>query len=149
MSNATPVFPRSGYDLVGGMVFFGRMIDKIRLQDAGQLPPGYYLGDAEPAWMDGRCTRHLGVTYPELVAKVRDGLSDDEVIQWCFDHGRKPTEEQMFIFNAFLCKRGWRDQASGGLAKEKEELGYGDRTDIQTFFDLQDAEEGRPPRFPA
>jgi len=32
---------RSPYEKVGGIVYFGRMIDKIRLHEAGQLPPEY------------------------------------------------------------------------------------------------------------
>jgi hypothetical protein len=34
---------RSGYAKVGALVFFGRMLDKIRLADRGELPPGYNL----------------------------------------------------------------------------------------------------------
>jgi hypothetical protein len=32
---------RSAYAKVGDLVFFGRMLDKIRLADKGQLPAGY------------------------------------------------------------------------------------------------------------
>ena len=32
-------FPRSAYDRVGGLVYFARMLDKIRLFAAGKLPP--------------------------------------------------------------------------------------------------------------
>ena len=32
---------RSPADLVGGVVYFGRMIDKLRLHHAGQLPADY------------------------------------------------------------------------------------------------------------
>ena len=35
---------RSDYVKVGGIVFFGRMLDKIRLKAAGQLPPAYFTG---------------------------------------------------------------------------------------------------------
>ena len=42
-----------------------------------------------------------------------------------------------------MMKRGWRDSGSAGLAKQKADAGLGGRDDIQTFFDLMDAEEGR------
>jgi hypothetical protein len=42
-------------------------------------------------------------------------------------------------------KRGWRDGASAGLAKQKAEAGLAHRDDIQVFFDLMDVEEGRAP----
>ncbi len=40
---------RSCYDKVGRLIYFGRMLDKIRLHAAGQLPPAYdeNLGDAQ------------------------------------------------------------------------------------------------------
>ena len=35
---------RSSYDKVGGIVYFGRMLDKIRLNAADKLPKDYNLG---------------------------------------------------------------------------------------------------------
>jgi hypothetical protein len=32
---------RSSFEKVGGIVYFGRMLDKIRLHAAGRLPDGY------------------------------------------------------------------------------------------------------------
>ena len=53
---------RSSYEKVGGIVFFGRMLDKIRLHAQGKLPADYNLGNG----LDGRCTRFLKVEYPGL-----------------------------------------------------------------------------------
>ena len=140
--------PRSAYEKVGGIVFFGRMLDKIRLHAAGQLGPGYFLGDdTDPTWFDGRCTRFLGVTYHAVVERTLAGGRDDEILEWCFAHGRRPGEEEILIWNAFMTKRGWRDPVSDELAGEARKLGLGDRPPMRTFFDLQDADEGRPPRF--
>jgi hypothetical protein len=36
---------RSAYAKVGEVVYFGRMLDKIRLADQNKLPAGYNLGD--------------------------------------------------------------------------------------------------------
>jgi hypothetical protein len=47
------------------------------------------------------------------------------------------------IWNLFMAKRGWRDKATVSLNRWKTELGFRDRNDIQTFFDLYDADEGR------
>ena len=60
--------------------------------------------------------------------------------------GRRPSEEEIEIWNAFLAKRGWRDAGSDDLQAAKEALNWGDRQDIQTWVDLHDAEEGRTPR---
>lgn len=136
---------RSPYDPVGGLFHFGRMLDKIRLHAAGQLPTDYHqnLG----VGFDGRCCSFLGVKYEDVVARVKLGGGDDEVLQWCFENGRKPTEEEIEVWNAYMSKRGWRDGASARLAQRKKESGLENRDDIQTFFDLIDAEEGRPPRW--
>jgi len=83
------------------------------------------------------------VKYQALVKRVRQGGTDLQVLRWCFRQGGKRSAEQIAIWNTFLAKRGWRDEASGGLAEEKAAAGFGRRKDIVTWFDLFDAEEGR------
>lgn len=132
---------RSPYAKVGGIVYFGRMVDKIRLQDAGRLPPGYNLGADDWWFFDARCTRFLGIGYEALVERVRRGDSDRSVLQWCFRAGRKPSEEEIEIWNTFMRKRGWNDDTSESVQEEKAAAGLGDREDIVTWFDLFEAEE--------
>ena len=122
------------------------MLDKIRLKAAGKLPAGYFTGVEDPSHFDARCTRFLGVNYKDLVERALQGGSDEEILEWCFARGRRPNEEEISIWNAFLGKRGWRDEASEELAESKNEAGFGERDDIQTWLDLHDAEEGRTPR---
>jgi gluconokinase len=81
-----------------------------------------------------------------LVERTLQGGSDEEILEWCFARGRRPSEEEIQIWNAFLLKRGWRDEASADLKAAKERAGFGERDDIQTWMDLHDAEEGRTPR---
>ena len=134
---------RSAYDEVGGVVYFGRMLDKIRLKAAGTLPAGYHTGTR--AWndFDSRCSRFLGVKFAELKAQTLRGETAEALLQWCFENGRQPTEEEIDIWNTFMRKRGWNDEASGGLKSAKRATGLADRADILTWFDLFDAEEGR------
>jgi len=42
-----------------------------------------------------------------------------------------------------MTKRGWRDDYTEKLAAAKARRNWSDRADLQTSFDLQDAEEGR------
>ena len=128
---------RSSYERVGGIVFFGRMLDKIRLHAQGKLPPDYNLGPG----MDGRCARFLRVAYDRIAERTLQGGTDEEILEWCFQHGRRPGEEDILVWNAFMSKRGWRDEASEGLAVEKRERGFAQRHDIQTFFDFHKADE--------
>jgi hypothetical protein len=49
------------------------MLDKIRLEAAGKLPPEYFTGVEDPTHFDARCTRFLGVNYDELARKRCSG----------------------------------------------------------------------------
>ena len=128
---------RHSAEQVGGIVFFGRMLDKIRLHAQGKLPADYNRGFG----FDGRVCRFLHVEYLALVERVLSGGSDEEILVWCFARGRKPNEEEIFIFNAFLTKRGWEDDGSAELEAMKLKRGFAGRADIRTFFDFHKADE--------
>ena len=134
---------RSGYAKVGTLVCFGRMLDKIRLADQGRLPPGYNLGDQNPLFFDGVCCRFLGVEYQQIVNQVRLAHSDEEILEWACQAGKCPTEDEIKFWNSFMTKCGWRDQSTASLNRWKKQLGLENRSDVQTFFDLYDADEGR------
>ncbi len=138
-------FPiRSPRHQTGGIVIFARVLDKIRLNAAGQLPEGYHLGIIPGnRTFDDRLCKFLGIDFDALAKRTLEGGTDEEILEWSFAHGHKPDAEQIEVWNAFLTKRGWRDPASTGFAQSKTEAGFGDRDEIQTFFDLMDAEEGR------
>lgn len=132
---------RSSYEKVGGIVYFGRMLDKIRLKAAGRLPEGYNVGTKVWTWFDARCTRFLTVDHEKLTERVLAGGTDEEVLEWCFEHGRRPGEEEIEIWNEFMIKRGWRDSSSGALAEAKRLRGLAHRDDIQTAFEFHLADE--------
>ncbi len=137
-------FPRSAYDKVGGLVYFARMLDKIRLHAAGKLAADYHANLG--AGFDGRCVRFLTITYPALCERVWQGGGDDEILAWCFKTGRQPNEEEILIWNAFMRKRGWRDEDEGvtvHFEKYKTDAGLGGRNDIATFFDFFEVDEHR------
>ncbi len=122
--------PRSAYDLTAGIVYFARMLHKIRLHGAGSLRSDYHanLGSG----FDGRCCRFLGVDYPALRERVLADGTDDAILAWRFEHGIRPTEEQMLIWNKFMLKRGWRDEDDGStqeLEGYKAASGLAHRTD--------------------
>ena len=133
---------RSPADKVGGLVYFGRMIDKIRLHHAGKLPEAYQanLGGG----FDERCVRFLRISYQDFKDRVLSGdYSDEDLLEWSLNEGRHPEEEDFEVWNGFMTKRGWKDGAAELLAKRKEQAGISDRTDIETFFQFLDADEGR------
>lgn len=134
---------RSPHDKTGGIVYFGRMIDKIRLQAEGRLPEDYIanLGGG----FDLRCVRFLGVSYQALAEHVRShpDESDETLLSWCFEHGRQPDEELVTVWNECMRKRGWNDDLSDRLQQRLAEGGFTHRTDVQTLFDYIDLDEGR------
>jgi hypothetical protein len=132
---------RSPYERVGGIVFFGRMLDKIRHYDIGRLPAGYNLGTSNRTFFDARCTRFLGIEYEALVKFVLEENSDEKVLAWCFQNGRHPREEEIEVWNDFMLKRGWRDAGSAELEHAKQASGFAHRNDIQTWFEFHCADE--------
>lgn len=135
---------RSPYEMVGGLVHFGRMLDKIRLHAAGKLPPDYQANLGKG--FDARCCQLLGVEYNDVVTRLKLGGSGEEILTWCFENGRKPSPEDIEMFNVFLRKRGWNDDASDRLTERVKTLGPQWAGKIHTFFDLIEADEGRSPR---
>ena len=125
--------------MVGGIVFFGRVLDKIRLHTAGKLPADYNRGHG----LDGRVCRFLQMDYDRLVAKALEESDDLKVLEWCLANGRRPSEEEILVFNAFMTKRGWRDEVSDWVREQKEKMNLAHRDDLQTCFDIHDADEGR------
>lgn len=132
---------RSPLSKVGGLFFFGRTVDKIKLHAKGELPADYQpnLGKG----FDERVTKLLGLDYADLVERVKQDGDDDEILRWCFDKGRKPSDEEVYIWNEFMRKYGWNDKASEILARRKKESGMAGRSEIETMFVYIDADEGR------
>ena len=133
--------PRTPNDTVRGIVYLPRMFQKIRLHAQGVLHPDYHANLGKG--FDDRACLFLQVAYADVVARVLQGGDDDEVAAWCFERGGAPDRERIEVWNGFMRKRGWRDEASELLAKRKRESGFEGREDIQTFFGYIDADEGR------
>ena len=139
-----PAIPglRSCYARVGRLVYFGRMLDKIRLHAAGRLPPDYHanLGGG----FDARCCTFLRVTYPEIVEQVKRGASDEAVLAWCETRGGSRTDDECNLWCRFMMKIGWRDDRTPVLKQRILEYGLVGRP-IETFFDLNEFDENRDP----
>ena len=134
-------YPKSPQEKTGGIVYFGRMVEKIRLMAAGELHPDLHANLGKG--FDERCVDFLGVNYDALRAKVLEGLDDAQALEWCFKNGKHPSENEIEIWNSFMCKRGWNDEVAEILARRKKESGFEARDDIRTMFEYIDADEGR------
>lgn len=137
---------RSPYAKVGPLVYFGRMLDKIRLHTAGGLPSEYCsnLGEPRPFLFDARCCRFLRVAYADLQARTLQGGTDEEILAWAQQQSPSRTEDEINVWNRFMMKIGWRDDRHEILRQRIAEGGL-DTLPIETFFDLIDYDEGRDP----
>ena len=140
MSKEFPV--RSPAEKLGGLVYFGRMLDKIRVHARGELPADYQpnLGKG----FDAKCCAFLHLNYDQVALQVKEGANDSEILEWAFQTGRHPSDDEITMWNDFMRKFGWRDQAAETLERRKREAGMSDRAEIETMFQFIDADEGRP-----
>lgn len=135
---------RSPYVKVGRLVYFGRMLDKIRLHARGALPVADYVPNLGKGF-DGRCCSFLRVNYDELKAQVlSSSLTDEQLLAWAFERGGARTDEECEIWNGFMMKRGWRDAGAETLAKRIRESQL-EGQPVMTMFDYLDFDEGRDP----
>jgi hypothetical protein len=132
---------RSPYDKTFGLVYFGRMLDKIRILARGELPPEY-MEDFEKDF-DQKCAMFLGINYDLVVNYVNEGLTDHAILQSCFGMGHRPSEGEIYMWNEFMRKRGWNDELSSMLENQKKKHAMLSRSEIQTVFQFIEADEGR------
>jgi hypothetical protein len=120
------------------------MVDQIRVHAKGELPSDYQANLGKG--LDELCTNFLGVTYNTVVQYVNQGLSDEAILESCFSMGHRPSDAEIYMWNEFMLKRGWHDDAAQTLKQLKREEGLIARSEVETIFQLIDAAEGRAPQ---
>jgi gluconokinase len=135
---------RSPSDQIKGIVYFGRMLDKIRLAAAGKLPEAWQAtrGTASKRNFDSRCCQFLHIEYAALEAETLKGGRDEALLERAFAHGRQPSEVEIEVWNGFMTKYGWRDSGTQRLNERLAEIGLPPGT-VQTMFEFIDLDEGR------
>ena len=125
------------------MRYFARLLDKIRLHARGELGADYHENLGKTNAADGEICNFLRVNYAELRERVLAGGNDEEVLEWCYEKGRRLNEGDLVVWNGFMSKFGWNDFATPVLERRKREMGISDRTDIKTIGEMIDFDEGR------
>ena len=100
------------------------MLDKIRRHAKGELRSDYHANLGKG--FDEKCVKFLHLDYDELIERVKKGGTDEEILDWCFTVGRKPTEDDIYVWNEFMRKRGWDDEVSE-MVFQPENRGRNDR----------------------
>ncbi len=136
-----PRRPVAAFTKIGGFYFLPRTFDKIRVHARGELHPDHheFLGKG----FDGRLCHFLGIGYEALRLRTLAGGTDEEMLHWIRERWRKTSEVDLLIWNGVSSKRRWRDDATPNLEKQKAESGLAHRTDLVTFFDYYEVDEGR------
>lgn len=135
--------PCSPLEETSGLKYFPRMLGKIRLHAQGRLWDDLHANLGKGS--DGACVEFLHVGYEDLKARVLQGGTDEEILEWCQQHGRQLNDTDRLVWNYYTTKLGWNDHISAILVKRKADGGLGDRDDIQTIAHYIDVDEGRLP----
>ena len=125
------------------MLYFPRMLEKIRLHERGELAEDYHANLGRPRTADGACANFLRINYGVLRQRVLKGGTDEEILEWCYTNGRRMNEGDLVVWNGFISKLGWNDFASPSLEERKQECGIADRADINTITELIEFDEKR------
>jgi hypothetical protein len=147
LSRLMPAVPglRSPYDKsVGGLHHLGRMLDKIRLRQAGRLPEDFHRNYGLSVGLDGQLCGFLNVAFADIEARVREGGTDEEIAEWIFARGLRPNRTQAMVWNEHSRKLGWNDRIGTYLRQLKAEAGMS-HVSANTSFDLIELSEERTP----
>lgn len=138
--------PRSPRETLGGYVFLPRLIDKVRLQAKGSLPPEY-AGNLLKKGLtaDGRFLAFTGLDGEQLRNAILSSDTDESVLAWVQRHALpKSTHEiqqwaiEIDAFRPDLNMTQTRIKMYPELAKKIDISNLG-------IFDMIDMDEGRKP----
>ena len=130
-------YPRSVREKLGGYIHLARMIDKCRAKLAGTL--GEYI---YPCPMDQRLLDFARISGDAFLDAV-DSRTDDEVLQWFQSIAKAHTHQEIEDWNNALLYRGPdTDEKREYFLNIRNRIDPS-RTDITTWADLLDLEEGR------
>lgn len=76
---------KSPKEMTAGLLYFPRMLDKIRLHSRGELAEDYHKNLEGVKAADGVCCNFLRVHYRDLRERTLAGGSDEEILEWCFE----------------------------------------------------------------
>ena len=108
---STSPYPRSPKEQLGGLCHLGRLIDKIRLRNAGHLQDYNYLTTG----FDKYLLDLLGLKGEELEQRVLRGGSEEEIVTWIQSHAKSLTEEEKAQWNTMV----WEGEPKNDMAQER------------------------------
>ncbi|MEW6543244.1 MAG: DUF5069 domain-containing protein [Nitrospirota bacterium] len=130
-------YPRSVRIKLAGYVHLARMVDKARAALAGTL--GEYI---YPCPMDKRFLEFAGISTEEFLEAVRD-RPDEAIADWIGHRAKPHTDAEREAWNRMMLTRGPDTEEKWAYFKSIRDRVDPTRTDITSWADLLDLEEGR------
>lgn len=122
-----------------GLLHLPRFIAKIRKHLKGELPKSYQRNFCKG--FDRFLCLHLGVDPEQVIESVRDSKSEDELTSKLL--ALFPRDLRVHVWNRELVQKGMSEMGKEALDDAKRKMGAQHRTDIISFADMIDFDEGR------
>ena len=142
----TAQYPRSPKEQVGGLCHLGRLIDKVRMRNAGQIQDYNYL----TVGFDKYLLDKLEIKGEDFEKRVLQGGTDVEIADWVQANGKALTDEEKAEWNNMVLTFGPKapmaqqafDKNLAAIA-EKRGVTVEQLPSIKTWFELIEHDEGR------
>lgn len=123
-----------------GLLHLPRFIAKIRKHLKGELPASYQRNFCRG--FDRFLCLHLGIEPDAVIEAVREcGENEGELDRKLAD--LFPEDLRVARWNRELVQKGMSEMGREALQQAKEKMGAGDRSDLISFADMIDFDEGR------
>lgn len=123
-----------------GLLHLPRFIAKIRKDLAGELPKSYQRNYCRG--FDRFLCMHLGIDPEQVVEAVREAGADDTLLQAKL-RALLPEDCNCAKWNRELVQKGMSEMGQETLDKAKKTMSIEHRSDILSFADIIDIDEGR------
>lgn len=142
----TAQYPRSPKEQVGGLCHLGRLIDKVRMRNAGQIQDYNYL----TVGFDKYLLDKLEIKGEDFEKRVLQGGTDSEIAEWVRVNGKALTDEEKAEWNNMVLTFGPKapmaqqafDKNLAAIA-QKRGVSVEQLPSIKTWFELIEHDEGR------
>ena len=142
----TAQYPRSPKEQVGGLCHLGRLIDKVRMRNAGQIQDYNYL----TVGFDKYLLDKLEIKGEDFEKRVLQGGTDAEIAEWVQANGKALTDEEKAEWNNMVLTFGPKapmaqqafDKNLAAIA-QKRGVTVEQLPSIKTWFELIEHDENR------
>ncbi len=124
-----------------GLLHLPRFLAKIKKHIAGTLPKSYQRNFCKG--FDRFLCMHLGIEPEKVIEIVRNSKSDAEIDEKLL--ALFPKDLRVAKWNREIVQKGMSEMGKEALNEAKKKMDALDRTDIISFADMIDFDEGRIP----